>query len=158
MDWSGCCRVPESPVELALGLQAASDAVIALVESITTEHWQRVPAPGVWSIGKDVAHLAEAAAYHQWIVRRSIGEAVASRRPPIERAELTTGLTVEEAIDLLRERTRDGSELLLALTEEQLELPTKPARGRDERLARTIRKVLIGHYVAHLTEIEAKLR
>ncbi len=148
----------ERAEELTAELRAAFDAVIAVVRALPTERWRRIPAPGVWSIGKDVEHLAQAALYHHWIIRRTIGDRLPARRPPIERAELTTRLSIGEAIDLLRERTRDGAELLLALTDEQLDLPTRPARGRDERLARTIQKVLIGHYAAHRAEIEAKLR
>jgi hypothetical protein len=150
--------VAERAEELTAGLRAACDAVVAVIQALPAERWLRIPAPGVWSIGKDVEHLAEAALYHHWIVRRTIGDRVPSRRPPIERAELTTRLSIGEAIDLLRERTRDGAELLLRLTDEQLGLPTRPARGPDERLAGTIQKVLIGHYAAHLTEIEAKIR
>ena len=117
-----------------------------------------VPAPGVWSIGKDAAHVAEAAAYHQWIVRLTIGEKVSSRRPAIERQELTTELTPIQAVDLLRQRTAAGAALIRSLSDDQLDLPTRPPRARASLLAETIEHVLIGHYDVHRREIERKLR
>lgn len=103
-------------------------------------------------------HVAEAAIYHQWIVRLTIGQAAASRRPAIERNRMTTHHSPREVVDLLNERTREGVRLLLDLTDEQLELPTRPPRARGQRLAETIERVLIGHYDTHRLEIEAKLR
>jgi hypothetical protein len=48
--------------------------------------------------------------------------------------------------------------LVIGLTDEQLNLPTRPPRVRDQRLAETIELVLIGHYDTHRLSIEAKLR
>ena len=48
--------------------------------------------------------------------------------------------------------------LIRALSDEQLDLPTRPPRPRDARLAATIEGMLIGHYRGHGAEIEAKLR
>jgi uncharacterized damage-inducible protein DinB len=143
---------------LAERLNDASAGLITVVESVDLQQWRRVPAPGVWSIGKEAEHVADAATNHQWIVRLTIGDKVSSRRPPIERSELTTGLTQREAIERIQARTEDGARLLLGLTDVQLDLPTKPPRARGERLAQTIDRVLIGHYDAHRSEIEAKLR
>ena len=100
----------------------------------------------MWSIGKDVEHVIEAAGYHQWIVRLTIGEKVSSRRPVLERKQLTTDLSPQQAVALLRNRTEEGVELILGLTDEQLNLPTRPPRARSQALAETIELVLIGHY------------
>ena len=108
--------------------------------------------------GKDAEHVAEAARYNQWIVRRTIGEKVSSRPPAIERNPLTSDLSPAEAVEVLRQRTQDGVRLLLALSDDELHLHTRPTRGAGERLALTIDRVLIGHYEAHLAAIEAKLR
>ncbi|HEY7463439.1 MAG TPA: DinB family protein [Candidatus Limnocylindria bacterium] len=131
--------------------------LIPVIEAVPEEAWNRSTAPGVWSIGKEAEHVADAAAYHQWIVRLSIGERVSSRRPSIERARMTTALLREQVVDLIRTRTEEGATLLGALTDEQLDLPTKPPRARNEPLADTIERVLIGHYEAHRLGIQDKL-
>lgn len=143
---------------LAAELRAAADAVANVVEAIDRDEWSSVPRPGVWSIGKDAAHVAEAMVMHQWIVRRTIGEAVPSRRPAIERAELRTPYSPAEVAELIRQRTQEGVTLLRGLADEQLDLPTQPPRARGELLARTIQRVLIGHLNTHRREIEVKLR
>ena len=112
----------------------------------------------MWSIGKDAEHVIEAAGYHQWIVRLTIGQKVPSRRPVLERTQLTTDLSPQEAVALLRRRTEEGIELLLGLTDDQLNLPTRPPRARSQVLATTIELVLIGHYDTHRGDIEAKSR
>ena len=58
----------------------------------------------------------------------------------------------------LRRRTAEGAELVLGLTDERLNLPTRPPRARSQKLAETIELVLIGHYGAHRGDIEAKSR
>ncbi len=65
-------------------LQAASDALIALVEGIDPWLWTKLPQPGVWSPSKDAEHVADGAAYHQWIVDQTLGQNVLAR-PRIER-------------------------------------------------------------------------
>ena len=57
---------------------------------------------------------------------------------------------------LLRSRTEDGIKLLLGMTDEELNLPTRPPRARSQALAETIELVLIGHYHAHRADVEAK--
>ena len=143
---------------LAHRLREAAADLIALVETIDDRHWRHVAHPGVWSIGKDAEHVADAAVYHQWIVRLTIGEKVSSRRPAIERKEMTTRLAPHEAVELIYQRTEDGARLLAGLTDEQLSLPTRPPRARGALLAETIERVLIGHYDAHREAIAAKLR
>jgi hypothetical protein len=103
-------------------------------------------------------HVIEAAGYHQWIVRLTIGQKVPSRRPVLERRQLTTDLSPQLAVALLRRRSDEGIELLLGLTVEQLNLPTRPTRAGSQALAETIERVLIGHYDAHRSDIEAKTR
>lgn len=143
---------------MAARLGEAAAAMIAVVETVDPERWRLVPGPGIWSVGKEVEHVAEAAVYHQWIVRRTIGQTVSSRRPPIERNQMTTDVSPHHAIELVRRRTEDGVCLLLELTEEQLDLPTRPPRANAQRLGVTIERVLIGHYDAHRAAIEAKIR
>ena len=132
--------------------------MIAVIADIEPDRWRHVPAPGEWAIGKDAEHVIEAAGYHQWIVRLTIGQKVSSRRPVLERKRLITDLTPEQAVEQLRRRTDEGAELILGLTDEQLNLPTKPPRARSQRLAETIELVLIGHYNGHRSDIEAKTR
>ena len=144
--------------KLEADLQAAAAELISVVERVEPERWMRVPGSSVWSIGKDAAHVAEAATYHQWIVRLTIGHKVSARRPVIERQQLTTTLTASQAVDLIRERTRDSAALIASLSDEQLALPTRPPRARGQALADTIERVLIGHYQAHRRDIEQKLR
>jgi uncharacterized damage-inducible protein DinB len=150
--------VPRRSRALADRLLAAADALIAVVEQLDADRWAHVPRPGVWSIGKEADHLAEAAVYHQWIVRLTIGEPVSSRRPRIERNQMTTNRSQREAVELIRARAEDGARLLLDLTDPQLDLPTRPPRAKGQALTETIERVLIGHYDVHRREIEAKLR
>ena len=144
--------------DLAARLDEASVALVGVLLTVGPDAWSSVPGPGVWSIGKDAEHVAEAAGYHQWIVRLTIGEKVGSRRPSLERAQLVSSRSQAEMIDLIRARTEDGKRLLLSLTDEQLDLPTRPPRARGQRLAQTIEGVLIGHYGGHRADIEAKLQ
>ena len=148
---------PARAKELEANLRAAAEGLVSILERIETERWMHVPGPSVWSIGKDAAHVAEAAVYHQWIVRLTIGQNASSRRPVIERQELTTAMTPQQAIDLIRERTENGAALISTLSDEQLALPTRPPRARGQVLAETLGLVLIGHYDAHRRDIERKL-
>jgi uncharacterized damage-inducible protein DinB len=143
--------------KLEADLRVAAGALVSLLEGIDPERWSYVPGSSVWSIGKDAAHVAEAAVYHQWIVRLTIGEKVSSRRPAIERRELTTAMTVQQVIDLIRKRTAEGQALISGLSDEQLTLLTRPPRARAQVLADTIERVLIAHYQAHRRDIERKL-
>ena len=148
----------QGPRALAERLREAAAGLIAVVETIDDDRWRRVPQPGVWSIGKEAEHVAEAAVYHQWIVRLTIGQASSSRRPAIERTQMTTDRSPWEVVELLHQRTQEGVRLLLDLTDDHLQLPTRPPRARGQVLAETIERVLISHYDAHRLEIEAKLR
>jgi DinB superfamily len=142
---------------LVAQLRDASDALIAIVERIDLERWRHVSKPGVWSPGKDAEHVADGAAYHQWLVRLSLGQPVPAR-PRIERQRLTAELSQDEVVDLLRRRTEDSANLVRGLSEEQLNLPARPPRARPRTLAQMIEGVLIGHYHAHRQDIESKLR
>ena len=143
--------------QLEADLRAVATSLIALLERTPPERWTHIPAASVWSVGKDAAHVAEAAVYHQWIVRLTIGERVSSRRPAIERQGLTTSMPAHEVIDLIRQRTEEGATLIASLSDEQLSLPTRPPRARQQALADTIDLVLIGHYDTHRRDIERKL-
>ena len=143
---------------LASRLREEAAQLIALVARSDGEAWRRTPSPEEWSISKEAEHVADAAAYHQWIVRMTIRERVSSRRPAIERRQLTSDRSPSEVAALIRERTDEGERLVLSLTDRQLDLPTRPPRARGQRLAQTIEDVLIGHYEGHRSTIEAKLR
>jgi uncharacterized damage-inducible protein DinB len=143
---------------LGADLLAAASTLISVLERMEPERWMHVPGPSVWSVGKDADHVAEAAVYHQWIVRLTIGQKVSGRRPVIERQELTTIMTMQQAVDLIRKCTDEGAALISSLTDEQLAMPTRPPRARGQVLADTIRLVLIGHYDGHRRDIERKLR
>lgn len=143
---------------LAARLHDASRELISVVEGVDDRAWRHVPTPSVWSIGKEADHVAEASLYHQWIVRLTIGERVTSARPRIERQRMTTELEPVEVVACVRERTDTGARRILGLTDAQLNLVTRPARARNERLAQTIERLLIGHYVGHRLGIERKLR
>jgi uncharacterized damage-inducible protein DinB len=143
---------------LEADLRAAASALLSVLEGVEPERWTHVPGPSVWSIGKDAAHVAEAAAYHQWIVRLTIGQNVPARRPVLERQELTTTMTTDQAVALIRRRTDEGAALIASLSDEQLAMPTRPPRARAQVLADTIQLVLIGHYDAHRRDIDRKLR
>jgi len=144
-------------VALVEQLREACDALIAIVERIEPERWVHVPKPGMWSPSKDAEHVAEGAAYHQWIVRLTLGQKVPAR-PGIERKLVTAQLSQREVVDLLRQRTEGGTHLVEGLSDEQLDLPPRPPRARLRTLAEMIERVLIGHYHTHRKVIESKLR
>ena len=143
---------------LVARLREAEARLLAVIEPIGEARWNHVPAPDVWSIGKDADHVADASIYHQWIVRTTIGEKVGSRRSPIERTEMTSSMSPAECIEQIRRRTADGVRLIGELTDEQLDFVTRPPRARGQRLAETIDSVLIGHYDGHRQSIEEKLK
>lgn len=143
---------------LAVDLESAGEAIVELLANIRRDAWMRVPGRGVWSIGKEVEHLAEAAVYHRWIVQMTIGQQVPSRRPPIERSRLTTDRSPLEAAARLRRRTAESATIIRALTDEQMARPTRPPRARDRTLVEMVERVLIGHYRVHHGSIAAKLR
>lgn len=143
---------------MAARLREAVAGLTSILGSIDEDRWRHVPTAGAWSISKDAEHVIEAAAYHQWIVRRTIGDPVPKRKPVLERQRMVSELSPGEAVDLIRQRTEDGERLLLELTDEQLNLVTVPPRARSQVLADTIELVLIGHYRGHAADIEAKLR
>ena len=145
------------PEALATQLSQAADRLVTVVERIDDGSWRHHADQTVWSISKDAEHVADATVFHQWIVRLTIGEKVSSRRPAIERKRMTSDHSPTELVALIRERTDEGLRLIRGLTEEQLDLPTKPPRAGDQRLAETIERVLIGHYDGHRAQIEAKL-
>lgn len=102
--------------------------------------------------------MAEAMAYHLWIVRLTIGEKVPSRRPHIDRATMTTSLPPRKALALIRARTAEGVRLMSGLTDQQLRLATRPPRAKAQTIAEEIERVMVGHVRAHLTDMERKLR
>ena len=151
-------RGSERAAALAARLGEAAAAFIAVLDGTDPALWDQSPGPGIWSIGKDVEHTIDALGYHEWIVRRSIGDAGPSRRPTLERRNLTTDLSIPEATALLDRRSAEVADLLRSLTDEQLDLPTRPPRARSQRLAETIDLVLIDHVGGHRREVEAKRR
>jgi uncharacterized damage-inducible protein DinB len=148
----------ERATALARRLEDAAFSLIGVIGAVRDDQWRLQPGPGIWSISKEVEHVIEAAAYHQWIVRRTIGHRVPSRKPVLERARMTWDASPAEAMELVRQRTSDGVRLLLDLTDAQLDLPTRPPRAREPSLAETIEAVMIDHCRGHRSDIEAKLR
>lgn len=138
-------------------LQSASNAFVALVRSIPPELWLRVASPGVWSPSKDAEHVADAAIYHQWIVRSTLRQKVSSKRPAIERTRLRAQRSQREVVALIKERTAQSIELIKALTPEELALASRPPRDPPRTLADIIERVMIGHYRRHGADIDAKL-
>jgi uncharacterized damage-inducible protein DinB len=143
---------------LVARLRQVSAELIATIEGIDSTTWSRVPSAGVWSVGKDAEHVAEGNAYHQWIVRTTLGEKVSSKRPPLERAQLTTPLSVPRMVELLRKRTEESADLIGHCTDDQLDLPTRPPRPRASTLAEVVEQVLIGHIDTHRRAIQSKLQ
>ena len=143
---------------LATRLRTAADALVAVLEAIGGDDWNRVPEPGTWSIGKEAEHVAEAVGYHLWIVRLSIGERVSSRRPVLERKQMTSRLSPRGAAELIRQRAEESARLILDLTDAQLALPTRPPRATAQVVADAIDQILISHIDTHRAAIEAKLR
>jgi hypothetical protein len=143
--------------QLAADLDAAAEALISLLEQIPAERWARVPAPGVWSPGKDAEHVADGNVLHQWVVRLTIGQAKASARPRIEREQLTSTLSPAEVIELVRGTLGEAATLVHGLTDAQLDLVARPPKAGAPSLAQTVQGLMIDHVDHHRREIEAKL-
>ena len=137
-------------------LTRVSDAMIELVASADAEAWNHSPARGAWSPGKEADHVADALPLHLWFVRKSLGERAGSR-PAIERATLTTDRSPAEVADRIR-RERDTAVALVGqLTNEQLELPSNPPRGRHDRVAELLQSLVIGHLETHRRALDEAL-
>jgi hypothetical protein len=145
-----------SAARLSQELQDALVALLVVVETISEEQWVRVPAPGVWSIGKDAEHVADGNVLHLFVVRQSLHHR-GLKRPPIERANLVTNRTRTEVISLLQQQTASSVALLASLSDADLALPTRPPRPRARTIADMIEQVMIGHYHVHRRSIEEKL-
>ena len=143
---------------LAGRLDRAATALIVVIEGVDSVRWAAVPGPGVWSVGKEAEHVSEAAALHLWIVRRTLGAASSSGRPSIERRRLTTDLSPTTAATRLRQRADALIAVVESLSEDRLELPTKPPRAGSPSLATTIGRLAIGHLDVHRIAITAKLQ
>jgi DinB family protein len=142
---------------LAADLESATVAVISLLGRISPERWARVPAPGVWSPGKDAEHVADGNILHQWVVRLTIGQATVSGRPRIERDQMTSSRSPAEVIEFVRDTLGEAATLVRGLTETQLDLTTKPPKAGAPSLAKTVQGLMIDHVEHHRQEIEAKL-
>ena len=143
---------------LAARLGEASAAFVTVIESIPVDRWAHVPAPGVWSPGKEAEHVAEALGYHQWIVQRTVGARVSSRRPSLERKQMTSDLSPAGAADRVRAQTEVAVGFLRRLTDRQLDLAPKPTRAAIATLAGVIEEILISHVDSHRASIAEKLR
>ena len=136
-----------------------ASAVIAELATVDAATWNHVPAPDVWSIGKDAEHVIEAGDYHLWIVRRTTGTTTtAGGRPTIERVRLTTELSRKEATEVLGQRVDASAALIRGLSDAHLDLPTRPPRAGEPTLEQTIERVLIAHYEVHRKQIASKAR
>ncbi len=71
---------------------------------------------------------------------------------------MTAQLSQREVVDLVRQRTEEGVNLVAGLSDEQLDLPPRPPRARLRTLEEMIEFHLIGHYHTHREVIESKLR
>ena len=142
---------------LADALEASMARLLTLVDALDASRWERIPAPDVWSIGKEVEHVAEGMVLHLWIIRRSLGHPVGSRQPIMERRAMTTDLSPASAAALLRDRLDDAVRLIRSLGDRQLALPTRPLRASAPTVDAAIEGILIGHVDTHRAAIEAKL-
>ena len=149
-------RPHPSPEELVDRLTRVSDAMIELVASADAEAWNRSPAPGAWSPGKEADHVADALPLHLWFVRKSLGERAGSR-PAIERATLTTDRSPAEVAERIRRERDTAVALVSQLTNEQLELPSNPPRGRHDRVAELLQSLVIGHLETHRRSLDEAL-
>jgi predicted acetyltransferase/uncharacterized damage-inducible protein DinB len=144
-------------IELADRLTDARDSVTSLLEQIEGQDWLRVPGTGVWSPSKEAEHVADGNVLQQWVVRLTIGQAKASGRPGIERKQLTTSRSPAEVVEQVRRTLDEAATLIRGLTDEQLDLTTKPPKAGAPSLAQTIQHLMIDHVEHHRREIETKV-
>ena len=152
---------PGRATALAERLQEAAARLVAVIEPLDDRSaGAPVQGPGAWSIGKDGEHVAEAFAYHQWILCGS--RSASESRPAVRSCERLRSIATSPpprppSSSVSKSRTVSALPIL-SLTDQQLDLPTKPPRARTPALAQTIERVLIGHLDTHRVAIEAKLR
>jgi hypothetical protein len=150
-------RPHASTDDLVARLVVVSDAIIDLVAGTDPGTWDRSPGPGVWSAGKESEHVAEALPLHLWFVRRSLRQR-AGTRPTIERDTLTTDRSPLEVAERIRQERDTAIAVIAPLTDPELELPSNPPRGRDDRVAELIERIVIGHLETHHAALTRRLR
>ncbi len=142
---------------LADQLRTAAEELIAVIERIEPEQWDRLRKPAEWSPGKDAEHAADAAAMHLWHVCLSLG--MREPDPPvIERARLTAVRSQAQVVSVLRCTVEHGARLIEGLNDARLKLTAKPIRRPSRTVADIIARPLIKHLGTHREEIELKLR
>jgi DinB superfamily len=144
-----------SPRALALAskLRAAAAGLIATIEIIDPQAWDRLRKPGEWSPGKDAEHVTDATALHSWRVCSTLG--LGHPEPPeIERAQLTASRSQAEILATLRTRIERSAAVIEDLTDAQLDVVDRTSRS----VADVIERPLIRHLETHREEIEKKLR
>jgi hypothetical protein len=150
-------RISARAAALADRLTEARGSLISVLERIDRHDWLRVPAPGVWSPGKDAEHVADGNVLHQWVVRLTIGQAKVSARPRIEREQLTSTRSPAEVIAFVCNTLGEAATLVRGLSDAELDLTTKPPKAGAPSLERTVQGLMIDHIDHHRREIEAKL-
>lgn len=51
--------------ELARTLEDTVASLVTVIGQIDPKRWDAIPGPGIWSIGKEVAHVVEAVRRHR---------------------------------------------------------------------------------------------
>jgi len=139
--------------ELAATLRDVAARLMATIEGIDPEAWDRLRKPGEWSPGKDAEHVTDALTLHFARVCGALG-LVHPEAPTIERAQLTASRTRDDILAALRVRSEQAATVIEAQTDVQLRIVDRTSRSVGE----IIERPLIRHLDHHREEIERKLR
>ncbi len=129
----------------------------ALLQGLTEEQMQYIPAPGEWSIQMIAVHLADSETVGYWRLRKTIAEP-GSTLPVYDEARWAERLSYqtqdrEQALTLFANLRASSTALLRSLPDEAWELTgTHPERGTISLY--DIFQIYLEHGQIHLQQIE----
>ena len=148
------------PVPTQAQFEAFSNAAThftALLQGLTEEQMQYVPAPDEWSIHMIIVHLADSEAVGYWRLRKTIAEP-GSTLPVYDEARWAERLSYqmqdrEQALTLFANLRASSTALLRSLPDEAWELTgAHPERGTISLY--DIFQIYLEHGQIHLQQIE----
>ncbi len=135
--------------------------LVELVASIADEQLERHPDPQEWSLAENLAHIAEFPRYFarqllEWLdsgrlVMGRVAEHSADRNDAIARAADHTVDGFRKQIDA---SCASLAGVLARLTDDDLNRPVRNVKYGDEPLADYLRRYVVAHKEAHLTQLQ----
>jgi hypothetical protein len=162
---AGAASTMNRGVQLAAGLEAVNERVLAAVEGCTDEQWRRPTAAEGWPVGVVAHHIAE--------VQQALGGVFGALATGEFQAATMSSAGVEqnntrhardhaavgkaETLELLRTTGPEVGRLLRGLDDEQFHRVAMVFDGTEMTVAQVVEFALVGHFEQHLESIRATL-